>query len=47
MEADILPALGNSEITEITPSQAADVVLAIESRCAEDVARRALRPADD
>jgi integrase len=46
MEADILPALGNFEITDITPSQVADVVLAIEARGAEDVARRALQTVD-
>jgi integrase len=46
MEDDILPALGNPEITEITPAQVADTVLAIEARGAEDVARRALQTID-
>jgi integrase len=46
MEADILPALGNSEIGDITPAQVSDVVLAIEARGAADVARRALQTID-
>jgi integrase len=46
MEADILPVLGNSEVTDITPSQVTATVLAIEARGAEDVARRALQTID-
>jgi integrase len=43
MDADIMPALGNSEIKDIAPSQVTAAVLAIEARGAEDVARRALQ----
>jgi integrase len=46
MDADIMPALGNSKITDITPSQVTATVLAIEARGAEDVARRALQTID-
>jgi Arm DNA-binding domain len=46
MEADILSALGNSDINEITPAQVVSMVLAIEARGAEDVARRALQTTD-
>lgn len=43
MAADILPAFGDFEIGDITPSQVVDMVLTIEARGAEDVARRALQ----
>lgn len=46
MDADILPAIGECEIGEITPQQVCDIVLAIEARGAEDVARRALQTTD-
>ena len=46
METDILPAIGNLDITDITPSQVTTTILAIEARGAEDVARRALQTID-
>ena len=46
MDADILPKLGGLLMDDITPKQVASVVVAIEERGAEDVARRALQTTD-
>jgi integrase len=46
MAADILPAIGDCEIADITPAQVAALVLAVEARGASDVARRALQATD-
>jgi integrase len=43
MDADILPAIGECEVDGITPQQICELVLAIEARGAQDVARRALQ----
>lgn len=43
MDADILPKLGDRLMDDITPEQVASIVVAIEERGAEDVARRALQ----
>jgi hypothetical protein len=46
MERDILPPLGGFEAGEITPQQICDMVIAVEKRGAEDVARRVLQTTD-
>ncbi|MGB6689948.1 MAG: integrase arm-type DNA-binding domain-containing protein [Terracidiphilus sp.] len=46
MDADILPKLGDLLMDDITPEQVASMVVAIEERGAEDVARRALQTTD-
>ena len=43
LDADILSRIGDRPIDEIQPPEIVDMILAIESRGAEDVARRALR----
>ncbi len=43
---DILPRLGDLDISSITPSQVTAMVLAIEARGAYDIARRALQMTD-
>ena len=43
LDADILSKIGDRPIDEIRPPEIVDMILAIESRGAEDVARRALQ----
>lgn len=43
LEADVLSRIGDRPINEIQPPEIVDMILAIEARGAEDVARRALQ----